>query len=200
MSDAALVLRARGGDELAFRRLIGRYKHVYEVAVRRDGLYMSGHEKEDLRQESLLGLAKAVRDWQPAKGPFGPFARKCIKRQMLTGVTTAGREKHRVLTLAGSLSLPASVGEEDGATAGDLIADPRGLNPADVLEAKEEFRAFKHCLADALTPLERATAIGIAEGESYAAIAERLGCDEKRIDNARQRVTRKVGAALEAAA
>lgn len=203
MSDAALVLRARGGDEEAFRILVMRNSYVYRLATRGLGarLYLDGDGggRADLWQEALWGLHKAIRDWDRSGAPFKPFARMCMERQMVTAVKTARRKKHRILSAATSLSAP--VEREDGEDElGATLADTDAREPSEILEERERVEALVRCVQDELTPLERQAVIRPADGLTFVEIAEEERCKVKSIDNARQRGQKKIARALEAVA
>jgi RNA polymerase sporulation-specific sigma factor len=187
----ALVLRARGGDELAFRRLIDRYRGMLEATVR--DYFAPGHERADLRQEALYGLHKAVRDYRPGKGAnFGTFAHLCVKRQVITAVKGATRGKHGPLNHAALLSQPVGDGDRDTLTLAEVIAD-RAPGPDEQLFLREELHRVRNVIQGlGLSEIEREAILGFAQGLPYEEIADRAGVNEKSIDNALQRVRRKL--------
>jgi RNA polymerase sporulation-specific sigma factor len=191
VTDAQLVLLARGGDEVAAQRLVRRHRDVIGFHVR--DYFAPGLERDDLFAEGLLGLTKAIRDYRPDRDSgFRNFADLCIKRQILTAVNTARRKKHTPLN--GAASLQAPVGDDDGSTLGDLL--PSHLRqPIELLEADEEREKLEAGFRS-LTPLEYRSIQGVADGIPYVAIADGLGVEEKVIDNAAQRARRKLSTAL----
>jgi RNA polymerase sporulation-specific sigma factor len=199
MTDAALVRRAQQGDELAMQRILKRYEGLIRTIAA--NYFLLGADDDDVRQEARFGAFKAVRDFRPDKASgFTTFLSICVRRQVLTAVKAAGRNKHSPLN--GALSLRGSViGGEDqeDPMLEDLIADDRRPQPDAVLEGKEEFAAVVGAFRR-LTPVEREATTGIMVGASYADVAEEAGRSFKTIDNAHQRAKRKIREALEAAA
>lgn len=191
MTDAALVLRARGRDELAFRRLLDRHQDLIGIHVSK--YFAPGADRDDLVQEAQHGFFKAVRDYKAGQGSgFRNFASLCVERQVVTAVMTATRRKHEPLNAACSYDAPISPGAEEDLTLADLLADPRALEPAEQLAQGEQLLALTAAI-DQLTPLEHKALIGVAlEGESYEALAAAAGVSEKTIDNALQRSRRKL--------
>jgi len=200
LSDAALVLRARGGDELAFQRLADRYRGV--IFRLSSQYYLQGAEPQDLRQEGMYGLYKATRDYSRNKGSFANFAELCIRRQIITAVKTATRGKHAPLNDGLSLAKPVFGGADTEDTElQELLADPRSEEPHARLEAEGEFAQVVDLIACRLSETEREALLGPALlGESYEETAARTGLSFKQIDNARQRATKKLAAALARAA
>lgn len=189
MFDAELVLRARGGDELAFRRLLDRHGDLIEIYTRT--YFAPGAERSDLHQEGLYGLHKAVRDYRPDGGShFRGFASLCIKRQVITAVKAATRYKHGVLNSARSLEGPAHVGSDDGLILAETLPGTSG-DPYQALAVEEELAEVRDRLRD-LSPLERQAVVGVAQGDPYELVAAAAGADSKAIDNALQRARRKL--------
>ena len=192
MADAALVLRARGGDELAFRRLLDQHQDLIGATAAR--YFGPGLERDDLRQEARHGFYKAVRDYKPDRGVgFSTFAKGCVERQVITAVKTAQRHKHSPLNDAALFSTP--VDHEHASELGDLFVDPRAPDPIVVLQAKEDVNSLLAAVGD-LSELERQALVGLAQGDSYQVIAAALHADIKSIDNALQRARRKLAAAI----
>lgn len=200
ISDAALVLRARGGDELAFQRLAQRFDDT--IGALSAPYFLPGGQRDDLRQEALFGLHKAVRDYRSDRGSsFRHFANLVIERQIITAVKTATREKHRSLNECVSMSNPLpGFSEDDGVTLADssVFADETA-DPAVRRESVEELRIVASTVHYSLTPLERKAVLGIANGITYEEIAADHDVSAKTIDNAAQRAKRKLAQALEAA-
>ena len=199
-SDAALILRARGGDQLAFEKLVDRFDRFIHWFI--DGYFLPGGDPADLRQEGLLGLHKAVRDYKPDRGAWPSFAKGCITRQIITAVKTATRKKHGPMNERISAAQPApGFREEDGITVADSAAfEDLHAEPLRQIEARDELRAVVSTVAERMTPLEQAAVVGIANGNSYEEIAAAEDISVRSIDNAAQRARRKVALALEAAA
>jgi len=191
VEDLRLVLRARNGDSVAMDALLRRYTGF--VRLKASSYFIAGGESDDLIQEGLVGLYKAVRDFRTDKETsFRSFAELCITRQIITAIKTATRFKHAPLNTYVSFShTPA--GQEDGdCTLGDALPGPAVDDPAICVISTEELQSLVGCLGSSLSPLESDALRLYLEGFSYEGMAEELGCDTKTIDNALQRVKRKV--------
>jgi len=191
VEDLRLVLRARNGDSVAMDALLRRYTGF--VRLKASSYFIAGGESDDLIQEGLVGLYKAVRDFRTDKETsFRSFAELCITRQIITAIKTATRFKHAPLNTYVSFShTPA--GQEDGdCTLGDALPGPRVDDPVVCVISTEELQSLVFCLGTGLSPLESDALRLYLEGNSYEEMAEGLGCDTKTIDNALQRVKRKV--------
>ena len=191
LEDLQLVLRARNGDTKAMDTLIRRYTGF--VRLKSSSYFLAGGDSEDLIQEGLIGLYKAVRDFRSDKETsFRSFAELCITRQIITAIKTATRFKNAPLNTYVSFShTPA--GQEDGdCTLGDALPGPGVDDPAVCVISTEELQSLVFCLGTGLSPLEADALKLYLEGNSYEEMAEELGCDTKTIDNALQRVKRKV--------
>ena len=191
VEDLRLVLRARNGDSVAMDALLRRYTGF--VRLKASSYFIAGGESDDLIQEGLVGLYKAVRDFRTDKETsFRSFAELCITRQIITAIKTATRFKHAPLNTYVSFShTPA--GQEDGdCTLGDALPGPGVDDPAICVISTEELQSLVFCLGTGLSPLESDALRLYLEGNSYEEMAEGLGCDTKTIDNALQRVKRKV--------
>jgi RNA polymerase sporulation-specific sigma factor len=191
VEDLRLVLRARNGDSVAMDALLRRYTGF--VRLKASSYFIAGGQSDDLIQEGLVGLYKAVRDFRTDKETsFRSFAELCITRQIITAIKTATRFKHAPLNTYVSFShTPA--GQEDGdCTLGDALPGPGVDDPAVCVISTEELQSLVFCLGTGLSPLESDALRLYLEGNSYEEMAEGLGCDTKTIDNALQRVKRKV--------
>jgi RNA polymerase sporulation-specific sigma factor len=191
LEDLQLVMRARNGDEKALDALIRRYAGF--VRLKASSYFLAGGDSEDLVQEGLIGLYKAVRDFRADKETsFRSFAELCVTRQIITAIKTATRFKHAPLNSYVSFShTPA--GEADGdCTLGDALPGPGVDDPSVCVISTEELQSLVFTLGTGLSKLEADALKLYLEGESYEEMAERLGCDTKTIDNALQRVKRKV--------
>lgn len=191
VEDLRLVLSARNGDSVAMDALLRRYTGF--VRLKASSYFIAGGESDDLIQEGLVGLYKAVRDFRTDKETsFRSFAELCITRQIITAIKTATRFKHAPLNTYVSFShTPA--GQEDGdCTLGDALPGPGVDDPAVCVISTEELQSLVFCLGTGLSPLESDALRLYLEGNSYEEMAEGLGCDTKTIDNALQRVKRKV--------
>ena len=191
LEDLQLVIRARNGDQVALDALIRRYTGF--VRLKASSYFLAGGESDDLIQEGLIGLYKAVRDFRADKETsFRSFAELCITRQIITAIKTATRFKHAPLNTYVSFS-QTPAGQDDGeCTLGDALPGPGVDDPVVCVISTQELQSLVFCLGTGLSPLESDALRYYLEGNSYEEMAELLGCDTKTIDNALQRVKRKV--------
>jgi RNA polymerase sporulation-specific sigma factor len=191
LADLQLVMRARNGDQKALDELIRRY-HGF-VRLKASSYFLAGGDADDLIQEGLIGLYKAVRDFSPEKSSFRSFAELCVTRQIITAIKSATRFKHAPLNTYVSFShTPAGQENEGDCTLGDALPGPSVDDPSVCVISTEELQSLVFTLGTGLSKLEADALKLYLEGESYETMAERLGCDTKTIDNALQRVKRKV--------
>ena len=191
LEDLQLVLRARNGDQRSLDLLIRRYQGF--VRLKASSYFLAGGDSEDLIQEGLIGLYKAVRDFSPELSSFRSFAELCVTRQIITAIKTATRFKHSPLNSYVSFSHTPAGQESDGdCTLGDALPGPSVDDPSVCVISTEELQSLVFTLGSGLSKLEADALKLYLEGESYEDMAERLGCDTKTIDNALQRVKRKV--------
>ncbi len=191
--DLALILRARNGNDVALDQLIRRYQPF--VRLKASSYFLAGGDSDDLQQEGLIGLYKAIRDYRvDRETSFRSFAELCITRQIITAIKGATRNKHQPLNGYISFShTPAGADPEGGeCTLGDAIAGSPTLDPASRVVSSDELDSLVAMLGKALSPLEAEVLAAFMAGDSYDAIAERAGCDPKAVDNALQRVKRKI--------
>jgi RNA polymerase sporulation-specific sigma factor len=192
LEDLQLVVRARNGDGGALDALIRRYTGF--VRLKASSYFLAGGESEDLVQEGLIGLYKAVRDFRPDKETsFRSFAELCVTRQIITAIKTATRYKHAPLNTYVSFShTPAGQETESECTLGDALPGPAVDEPPICVISTEELQSLVFTLGTGLSKLESDALRLYLEGLSYEDMAAELGCDTKTIDNALQRVKRKV--------
>ena len=191
LADLQLVMRARNGDQRSLDELIRRYSGF--VRLKASSYFLAGGDSEDLIQEGLIGLYKAVRDFSPELSSFRSFAELCVTRQIITAIKTATRFKHSPLNSYVSFSHTPAGQEADGdCTLGDALPGPSVDDPSVCVISTEELQSLVFTLGSGLSKLEADALKLYLEGESYEEMAERLGCDTKTIDNALQRVKRKV--------
>ena len=191
LEDLQLVLKARNGSSVALDALIRRYTSF--VRLKASSYFLAGGDSEDLIQEGLVGLYKAVRDFRADKETsFRSFAELCVTRQIITAIKTATRFKHAPLNTYVSFShTPAGQDSDSDVTLGDALPAPRVHEPScGHLDrgAAEPRRLPRH----GALALESDALRLYLEGSSYEEMAEDLGCDTKTIDNALQRVKRKI--------
>jgi RNA polymerase sporulation-specific sigma factor len=192
LQDLQLVLRARNGDSGAMDVLIRRYTGF--VRLKASSYFLAGGDSEDLIQEGLIGLYKAVRDFRSDKETsFRSFAELCVTRQIITAIKTATRFKHTPLNTYVSFShTPAGQDSDSECTLGDALPGPSVDEPSVCVISTEELQSLLLTLGSGLSVLEADALRLYLEGSSYEEMAERLACDTKTIDNALQRVKRKV--------
>jgi RNA polymerase sigma-H factor len=192
LEDLQLVLRARNGDQAALDSLIRRYTGF--VRLKASSYFLAGGDSEDLIQEGLIGLYKAVRDFRTDKETsFRSFAELCVTRQIITAIKTATRFKHQPLNQYVSFShTPAGQDGDGECTLGDALPGSAVEEPSVVVISTEELQSLVFTLGTGLSKLESDALRLYLEGSSYEEMADELGCDTKTIDNALQRVKRKI--------
>src|SRR3954467_8906786 len=196
LDDGYLLALAKQGSHDAYDRLMRRYASF--VRLKASSYFLVGGDAEDLIQEGLVGLYKAIRDYRSDReSSFRNFAELCITRQIITAVKTATRNKHTPLNQYISFSsTPSSVGDGEP-TLEDVIPGPTVHDPVNQVISSEELQALVGCLSTALSDLESRVLALYLDGRSYEEIAGLIDCDAKTVDNALQRVKRKVGAHLQ---
>jgi RNA polymerase sporulation-specific sigma factor len=192
LEDLQLVVRARNGDRIALDGLIRRYTGF--VRLKASSYFLAGGDAEDLVQEGLIGLYKAVRDFRADKETsFRSFAELCVTRQIITAIKTATRYKHAPLNAYVSFShTPSGQDADSDCTLGDALPGPSVNDPSVCVISTEELQSLVFCLGSGLSKLEADALRLYLEGRSYDQMAEDLGCDTKTVDNALQRVKRKI--------
>jgi RNA polymerase sporulation-specific sigma factor len=197
MEDIDLVRQVRDGDDRCLEVLLARYRNFARSKAR--SFFLAGSDKEDVVQEGMIGLFKAIRDFDLEQDtPFRAFAELCISRQILTAIKTANRNKHQPLNTSISLDAPAYGDEQSDRSVGDnLIAPQPVTDPAELVISAEEIEAIRDSMRDNLTQLEGDVLTLYMDGKSYEEIAGALGNHVKSIDNALQRIKRKLQRHLE---
>jgi RNA polymerase sporulation-specific sigma factor len=192
LEDLQLVMRVHNGDERARETLIQRYTGF--VRMKASSYFIAGGEPEDLVQEGLIGLCKAMRDFRADKETsFRSFAELCVTRQIITAIKTATRYKHSPLNTYVSFSqTPAGQDPDSDVTLGDALPGSHVNDPSVAVISTDELKSLVFCLGTGLSPLEADALRMYLEGSSYEDMAEVLDCDTKAIDNALQRVKRKI--------
>jgi RNA polymerase sporulation-specific sigma factor len=192
LEDLQLAIKARNGDGQALDALIRRYTGF--VRLKSSSYFLAGGDPEDLIQEGLIGLYKAVRDFRHDKETsFRSFAELCVTRQIITAIKTATRFKHSPLNTYVSFSnTPAGQDSDSDVTLGDALPGPMVDDPSICVISTEELQSLVFALGTGLSKLEADALKLYLEGSSYEEMAAELGCDTKTIDNALQRVKRKV--------
>jgi RNA polymerase sporulation-specific sigma factor len=194
--DLFLIALAKSGDLTACERLVRRYYGF--VRLKASSYFLAGGDADDLLQEGLVGLYKAIRDYRPDReSSFRNFAELCITRQIITAVKTATRNKHTPLNQYVSFSAtPAGSSGDSEPTLEDVIPGSTVHDPVNQVISSEELHSLVGCLSTALSDLEGRVLALYLDGRPYEEVADRLGCDAKTVDNALQRVKRKVGSHL----
>jgi len=190
MGDEEVVEDARNGNFLALEYLINKYKNFVRAKAR--SYFLIGADREDIVQEGMIGLYKAIRDFKPQKlSSFRAFAELCITRQIITAIKTATRQKHIPLNSYVSLNKPIYEDESDR-TLLDVLAGTRISDPEELIISQEEFNSIETKIGELLSDLEWEVLTSYLEGKSYQEIAVDLDRHVKSIDNALQRVKRKL--------
>jgi RNA polymerase sporulation-specific sigma factor len=193
LEDNALVARARDGNDRAIDELLNRYRNFARSKAR--SYFLAGSDRDDVVQEGMIGLYKAVRDFDlDQETPFRAFAELCISRQILTAIKTANRNKHQPLNSSVSLDAPLyGRGEDEERSLGDgLMMPPTLADPVELVISAEEIEAIRDSMRETLTELEGDVLRLYMDGKSYEEIAGALGNHVKSIDNALQRIKRKL--------
>jgi RNA polymerase sporulation-specific sigma factor len=192
VEDGYLIALAKQGDPTAYDRIVRRYYGF--VRLKASSYFLAGGDSDDLIQEGLVGLYKAVRDYRTDReSSFRNFAELCITRQIITAVKTATRNKHTPLNQYVSFSSSPSSAMEGEPTLDEIIPGPSVHDPVNQVISSEELRSLVDCLSSALSELESRVLALYLDGYSYEQVGERIGCDTKTVDNALQRVKRKIG-------
>lgn len=194
-SDEDIVEAVRNDDSMALEYLINKYKNFVRAKAR--SYFLIGADREDIVQEGMIGLYKAIRDFKGDKlASFKAFAELCITRQIITAIKTATRQKHIPLNSYVSLDKPI-YDEDSDRTLLDVICGTRVSDPEELIINQEEFIGLEDKMSEILSDLERKVLMLYLDGRSYQEIAVDLDRHVKSIDNALQRVKRKLEKYLE---
>ena len=188
--DEQVVEDARIGDEQALEYLIHKYRNFVRAKAR--SYFLIGADREDIVQEGMIGLYKAIRDFRSDKlSSFRAFAELCITRQIITAIRTATRQKHIPLNSYISLNKPI-YDEESDRTLMDVLSGTRISDPEELIISQEDFNSIECKIGELLSGLEWEVLTSYLQGKSYQEIAADLDRHVKSIDNALQRVKRKL--------
>lgn len=191
LSDEKAVELAQKGDKRAESLLLERYRGF--VGMKTQAYFLVGAESEDVIQEGMIGLYKAIRDFKEEKHvSFKAFADVCITRQIITAIKTATRQKHVPLNNYVSLSNPLKEDGNQERAFVDFIPAEESTDPVQVVIGKEELKNFEENFPEMLSAFEAEVLKSYMQGKSYQDIALGLGCEVKAIDNALQRIKRKM--------
>jgi RNA polymerase sporulation-specific sigma factor len=194
-SDEEIVMEAKGGDIIALEFLINKYKNFVKAKAR--SYFLIGADREDIIQEGMIGLYKAIRDFRDDKlSSFRAFAELCITRQIITAIKTATRQKHIPLNSYVSLNKPI-YDEDSDRTLLDILSGTKITDPEELMINREEYKDIEFKMGEILSELEWKVLTLYLEGKSYQEIAVDLQRHVKSIDNALQRVKRKLERYLE---
>ena len=186
--DEDLIRQIREGNEAASDYLLEKYKDM--VRARARAMFLAGGDTDDLIQEGMIGLFKAIRDYSPDRGSsFRTFAGLCVERQMLSAVQNSNRKKHSPLN--------SSVLLDEGTETEMLESGRTGDNPEELIISQENEMAFINEIRESLSPLENQVLALYLDGNSYEAIGKQLGKSSKSVDNALKRVRIKVRARIQ---
>lgn len=189
MDDSKIIALAKGGDDDAMDFILHKYSYLTKAKSR--AYFLVGAEHEDLIQEGMIGLYKAIKDYNPDKTPlFFSFAELCITRQILSAVKSATRQKHQPLNSYVSLNKPIN-GEEER-TLADILYLYSNRNPEDLLISKETAADLIDKIHKNLSKMENEVLKLYLKGEDYLHISEHLDKTPKSIDNALQRIKKKI--------
>ncbi|MGM0904338.1 MAG: RNA polymerase sporulation sigma factor SigH [Bacillota bacterium] len=190
LEDEEVVEAVHNGDSEALDYLIKKYRNFVRAKAR--SYFLIGADKEDIVQEGMIGLYKAVRDFREDKlTSFKAFAELCITRQIITAIKTATRQKHIPLNSYVSLDKPI-YDEESDRTLMDVISGAKTMDPEELIINQEEYVQIEVKMEELLSDLERKVLALYLDGQSYQEISEELNRHVKSIDNALQRVKRKL--------
>jgi RNA polymerase sigma-H factor len=199
LDDHYLIALAKQGKKDAYDKIVRRY-HGF-VRLKASSYFLIGGDSDDLIQEGLVGLYKAIRDFRTDReSSFRNFAELCITRQIITAVKTATRNKHTPLNGYVSFSATPAGATESEPTLDEVLPGSTTWDPVNQVISSEELRSLVACLSTVLSDLESRVLSLYLDGYSYTVIGEMIDCDCKTVDNALQRVKRKVGAHLDSRA
>lgn len=187
--DENLIQKIKAGDKHALEFLLNKYKELVNVKINK--YYMVGAEKEDIMQEGMIGLYKAIKDYaDDKKSSFKSFANMCIERQLITAIKTSNRQKHIPLNSYLSLNTSAYDNEEDTELM-DIFNNNAVEDPLDTITKKEYLEKVENAIAKSLSNFEKEVLNRYIQGESYVDIASKLDTPVKSVDNAIQRIRKK---------
>ncbi len=191
LTDEEIIVKIRNGEEEALSYLINKYIDLVNMKVGK--YFIIGAEKEDIIQEGLIGLYKAIKTYNTEiKNSFKTFANMCIERQIITAIKTSNRQKHMPLNSYLSLNIAAyDNNEENGEELIDKINNGIVEDPLDTIMKEEHYKEIENAIDEHLSKFEKKVLAGFIKGESYVRIAEKLDAPVKSVDNAIQRIRKK---------
>lgn len=189
-NDEDLIKMVKSGDNDALEFLLNKYKEIVNMKVSR--YFIVGAEKEDIVQEGLIGLYKAIKSYDTEKqNSFKSFANLCIERQLITAIKTSNRQKHMPLNSYLSLNMSAYDDAEDDTSIYEVFDANVIEDPLDTITKKEYYRDVESVIEKSLSPFEKQVLNELVKGNSYTVIAEKLDSPVKSVDNAIQRIRKK---------
>ena len=196
LADDDLAARFQAGDSDALTVLLERYRRFARAKAR--GYFLIGADNDDIEQEGMIGLYKAARDFRPDRqASFRAFAELCVTRQVITAVKTATRRKHQPLNQYVSISGVRGGDDPSERNVEEMLHDHYETDPADEIVSRERMAAMRQSMADMLSGLEVEVLRLYVEGKTYQEISDHLGRHVKSIDNALQRIKRKLDCHLQ---
>ena len=192
-TDEELISFAKNGNKEALEYLFSKYKELVNMKVSK--YFIIGAEREDIVQEGMIGLYKAIKSFNTEKdSSFKSFANLCIERQLITAIKTSNRQKH--MPLNNSVSLNTNVYDEDNASFIDLFNPKIVEDPLDTITKKEYYKLVGTRIDEQLSDFEKQVLNRYVRGESYVKIAEKLDTPIKSVDNAIQRIRKKANRSI----
>jgi len=200
LSDEEALLLYRSGNDAALNFLIGKYKPLVKLKSRM--YFIAGADRDDIVQEGMIGLFKAIRDYKPNRAGFRSFAAMCVTRQIITAIKAASRRKHLPLNSYVSFSKPTCRGKADEPDSSQIpllenLTDRRQHDPEELLISREDRLFIESRIGTILSALELKVLSLHLRGKSYRDIGAELSCDSKSVENALGRVRRKIAKILE---
>lgn len=189
-SDEDLIKKVNAGDNEALEYLLNKYKDIVNMKVSR--YFIVGAEKEDIIQEGLIGLYKAIKNFDAEKqNSFKSFANLCVERQLITAIKSSNRQKHMPLNSYLSLNMNAYDDTDDDTSIYEVFDANVIEDPLDTITKKEYYENVESIIEKSLSPFERQVLNELVKGHSYTTIAEKLDSPVKSVDNAIQRIRKK---------
>ena len=190
IKDEDLIRKIKSGDNNALDYLLKKYQEVVNMKVSR--YFIIGAEKEDIIQEGLIGLYKAIKSFDPEKqNSFKSFANLCIERQLITAIKSSNRQKHMPLNSYLSLNMSAYDDYDDDTSIYDIFDANIIEDPLDTITKKEDYKSVENIIEKSLSTFEKNVLNELVNGSSYTAIAQKLDSPVKSVDNAIQRIRKK---------
>lgn len=191
MEDSQIIMLINQGDEYALNYLLKKYQELVNMKINK--YFMIGAEKEDIAQEGMIGLYKAIQSYNPEKqNSFKSFANICIERQLITAIKTSNRQKHMPLNSYLSLNTSAYDNNDEGSVELiDTFNSKQSEDPLEMMMQKEHFEEVENAVNKSLSQFEKQVLDKFMKGKSYVRIAEELDSPVKSVDNAIQRIRKK---------